>query len=378
MWRQTGAGFGVFGVIAALTFALIGAGLVVLFVSFIQPSERDGIRILMTLTLLPAAAAFLLLLFQFGYHLFALQSVRTERLERARLDAWVAYVVHEGVCPPLDLMSASALARLRETTSGSYSDGLADLYRQNGFLRRDIEALASRQYAYRSSALSRLGQIREPGAIPALQGLLAAGVKSMATEVLRTLARSLDAGGMTLETAIREFKAACDARNFSSGEIESALVLTGRHSAGLVRDFLEVGREPIAALTVLGHNNLLELVPLLARYLRSEDPEIRAAALRTIAKVELAPRDSSALILEALEARQSFVRAQAAKASVTVPMSDAEGPLVRALGDRDWWVRRNAAASLAAFGPAGKAVLARVALSHSDPFARESARRAVQ
>jgi HEAT repeat protein len=159
------------------------------------------------------------------------------------------------------------------------------------------------------------------------------------------------------------------------GEVESALVLTGGKCTELVRTLLSKGRYPIAAIVVIGHRNLLELVPLLRHYLVSENPEIRAAALRTVAKMELAPGGSHSLILAGLEAKEPFVRAQAAKAAVTVPLVDAEVPLTRALGDTDWWVRRNSAASLAAFGPEGQRILAEVSRSHEDAFARESARR---
>ncbi|HEX7005071.1 MAG TPA: HEAT repeat domain-containing protein [Trueperaceae bacterium] len=376
MSRPYGGGFGLFGLIAALTFVLIGSGIVVLFISFIQPSERETLRLMVTLTLLPGAAAFLLLLFQFGYHLYALGSKRSNRLERSRLEAWVAFAVDEGPLPPGDEISAAALARLRETTTGSYSQELARLYEESAFLLRDLNALKGRQHAAKSRALSRLGRIRSARAIPALQRLLASSSHAAAVEVLRTLARSLDNEETPPDAALAEFETACAQHQFSSGEIESALVLTGSKCPGLVRQLLQAGRYPTAAITVIGHRNLLELVPLLAPHLSSPDPEVRAAALRTVAKIELAPSGSRQQILSALGAGEAFVRAQAAKAAVTLPLDDARAPLTRALGDADWWVRRNAAASLAAFGPAGKAVLARVMVDHGDPFAREIARRA--
>lgn len=378
MRRSDLAGLGLFGFISALTFALVCGGLVVLFISFIRPSDQLSIRLLVTLALLPGAAAFVLLMFQLGYHLHASGQKQAGEVERSRLEEWAAFLLDDGPLPRLDRSSASALARLRETTAGAYSEAAAEAYVQFGYLDSDLESLAGRGRQHQWSALSRLGQIREPGALEALQKLLRNCPERMAVEGLRTLARTLDNAGVSEDSAVTEFLTACAARRFTAGEVESALVLTGRQCPGLVRYLLSVGIHVIPALNVAGHLNLLEAVPMIRPYLRSAGPEVRAAALRSVAELQLAPDRSGESILEGLHADQAFVRGQAAKALITLPLEEAAGALVEALGDPDWWVRRNAAASLAAFGPAGRVVLDRARVSHEDPFARESARRAIR
>lgn len=375
MWRRHGAGLLVFTGLSTFTFVLVVAGLAVLFISFIQPSERHEVRVLLLVTLSTGATAFLLLSFQFVYHLVSSPRKGTDDALRTRLDAWLAYAADEGPLPPSDALSATALTRLREITAGESSEHFARLYEQHGFLVRDLRAVAGNRAHPRAQAIARLAKIRHRDSIPALRSLLKRKCgRRLAVEVLHSLARILDSESVSLHEARHEFMKCSEEYSFTPGEIEGALVLTGRHSAGLVRHILVTNRHPLSALEVVGHKHLTQLVPLLSPYLLAEDPEIRAGALRAVASLQLAPTDAEPAILSGLEAGESFVRAQAAKACVAIRLEVAEAPLIRALADDDWWVRRNAAQSIAAFGTPGIAILDREVSSHPDRFARDAAR----
>lgn len=101
------------------------------------------------------------------------------------------------------------------------------------------------------------------------------------------------------------------------------------------------------------------------------DPELRAAAARTLGK--LGDRDSFAALVSLLNDPVWYVRAAAARALGTLPVDGrASIALGRALGDSTWWVRAKAAQSLSLHGASGVDALIG-AVGGGDRYARDIA-----
>jgi HEAT repeat protein len=68
-----------------------------------------------------------------------------------------------------------------------------------------------------------------------------------------------------------------------------------------------------------------------------------------------------------------FVRVVAVRAARRQPLPHVLALLIERLGDSSWWVRKGAAETLAAMGPAGEEALFEAAESHPDRYARDMA-----
>jgi HEAT repeat protein len=128
-----------------------------------------------------------------------------------------------------------------------------------------------------------------------------------------------------------------------------------------------------AALDAVARLQLLVFGEESARFLDHPDPEVRAAALRAVAKVGLLPSSAYQAVLEACRDEVDFVRIHAVAAARLLPHDRATAALWDGLGDRSWWVRRSAADAMAALGPAGLGELGHAATAHPDRYARDIA-----
>jgi HEAT repeat protein len=128
--------------------------------------------------------------------------------------------------------------------------------------------------------------------------------------------------------------------------------------------------------TLVGrYSELAGLGDELAALTNDPDSEVRAAAVRTLARVggPLAERAAVA----ALSDDEPFVRVHAARALGTLGATRTAALVATLLADRDWWVRSAAKQTLESFGRAAEEVLF-MYLEHADEFARNGAAEVLQ
>lgn len=111
------------------------------------------------------------------------------------------------------------------------------------------------------------------------------------------------------------------------------------------------------------------LVPSAGRFLADARPEVRAAAVRTLAVLGAPAAD----LLDHLDDPDGRVRADACSAMATLRARDQAGRLASALADRDHGVRQAAAHALGRLGAAGRLLLERAAKG-ADLYAADAAR----
>jgi|HigsolmetaAR203D_1030402.scaffolds.fasta_scaffold00568_9 hypothetical protein len=115
----------------------------------------------------------------------------------------------------------------------------------------------------------------------------------------------------------------------------------------------------------------ISAIPMLERLLDSEDREIRARALKSIAEIGFATRHDK--VLELARSDSWVERMHSVRLIRSCSMERGIPLLVELLGDREWWVRYRAAESLTHFGEVGRSRLMWAREHHPDAFARDMA-----
>lgn len=314
---------------------------------------------------------------QIGIHVRTRRTATTREDEIASwMHRWVALDPEAPTPVVRGIPAAEALARLREEVTGPESKRFAERYQASGLLAVDVSTALRGRGLSRIRALERLAMIRHPSAIEPLLRLTQHRDVVVARIARRALARTL--GRIVLpDTRLQAtFAEAIDDPRVTEGEVAELLMLLQNHAEPVLAWMLDPDSDaPMrgAALDVVGSENKLDLADRLEPWLRSPQQELQAAALRAVAALEYAPPGTRDEILDALESPARFVRTQACKACIALPWLEVREPIVSALGDREWWVRRAAAQTLARFGAPGRAALATAAESHADPYARDMA-----
>jgi hypothetical protein len=162
---------------------------------------------------------------------------------------------------------------------------------------------------------------------------------------------------------------------FGQGLIEEALVVLGENAGPLLFALLEKGEPQLVklGLTVIERSKFQDWAAWCLPWLASSSAELRASALRALAKLQIVPYEASGAIEAALNDAEWFVRAQAANASVSVMTSSIDAALLKALADQNWWVRHNAAKSLKDRGTYARELLNWAAFNHEDRYGRDMA-----
>lgn len=159
--------------------------------------------------------------------------------------------------------------------------------------------------------------------------------------------------------------------------VKDALLRVGRPAIEpLLRHLTEVDGDPAA--------EALELAAGIAdsRFLRPALTHCRASHVQTRSRAAtlagaIGGAQATAALTELLSDAAPEVRASSAKALGKLRHWPAAGALAECLRDRDWNVRLAAAVGLRGLGAAGVLVLRR-AMTDSDPFARDMARRVLE
>lgn len=278
--------------------------------------------------------------------------------------------------------AAEALARLRESVRGETAARFEHLYERSGLLQADLDAAVRGSGLGGVRAIERLAMVRHRAAILPLARLTRSRDPVLSRLARRAAVRTLAAAqGREADVVEVGTRLLSDAR-VSAGEATELLLLLGASGTPLLLELLDpdAGRSlrlRIAALEAIGRDDRIDLAGRVDAWARDPDPELRAAALRCYRTLEHVPDGGEAPVLASLSDPVPFVRTQAAGACVALSFPAVERPLWLALGDRDRWVRRTAAATLSALGAEGRAALQRAATGHEDRFARDAAAEAL-
>lgn len=293
-----------------------------------------------------------------------------------RLLTW-AYT-DQPILRPLDRAGVATLLTLRDVMHGEVSDRLRDLYRQEGWLARDLQHLNRRSTSslLRAEVIERLALLRDPEALDTLARQLSHRNQEVRSLALLAIARS--AGRLPLErneqhTYSLAVHAALIGGTFSVGQAQEALTVMDHHGQGLSRDLLlrSSSTLQLVVLEVLARRRSAELHEDVIPLLDAVHPELRAGALKVLSRSGQIPSVAHARILELTQDPVTFVRLQATSATALLqPLPEQD--LWTLMGDAHWWVRRAAAQGLGRSN-AGRTILTRAGQSHLDRYARDIA-----
>lgn len=285
---------------------------------------------------------------------------------------------------PLGRDAIGALLELREAVRGAEADRLLDLLRRYRVARRLEDRVRGRRIARRLQALEDLARARTPEAVPTLLGAVIDPDRRVQVAAARAVARTLaDVADPGVREELAEvFAVSLIAARLPFGVIEEVLLLADDAAPALVAAILarEDLPEPFvrAALDAVARLGLLAFAEAATSRLGHPDPEVRAAALRVVARLHVLPEDGREAVRAALEDEVEFVRIHATAAATLLPREAALAALWERLGDPSWWVRRAAAEALASLGRAGLAELGYAARTHPDRYARDMAAQALR
>jgi HEAT repeat protein len=327
-----------------------------------------------------ALSGTVLLLFGFLLLLRFITTVSSGRAQRR--EATVTRVVYRclqlvsGSPPDLRTLSSfdrrlirKILLHLALDLRGETSDRIAGLYRQLGFLHRDLARLRSWRAITRANAAADLGLVRIADAVPALLTMLddpdmrvrqsAVWALGQAGEpdTIAALIRLL--GDPSRPVARRAHEVLAE----RGGEIKNAIVAYAATTAS------RAGR--LAAIELIGWLRIADGADLLLTFATDMDAEVRVKSVKAAAAIG-DPRFLD-IFHRSLRDGRWEVRCQAAKGLSVFGSPDSIQPLTTALRDRQWWVRFYAATALAEIGSLGELAL-QEALRDPEPSVREMAR----
>lgn len=267
----------------------------------------------------------------------------------------------------------SVLLGLALDLRGDTGEAIAELYRELGFVRRDLKRLKSWRGATRASAAADLGLIHSADAMPAL-------VHALDDADIRVRQAAVWAIGQvgTAAALTGLVRLLGDPRLIVSHRAQEVLAERGREVADAILSYATGSssrRGRLAAIELIGWLRISAAADLLLVGMSDLDPEIRVKSVKAAAAIG-DPR-----FLEPfhalLEDHRWEVRCQAAKGLSLFGSPTSVPRLTAALRDRHWWVRFYAATALAEVGPGGEEALS-TALQDPEPSVQDMARYLLQ
>ena len=327
-----------------------------------------------------ALALLTLTVYILGYH--ALSAVR-ERRHRELLERWTEQWIatvffHQSPPkPPLSVEAEDAAFQLRELIKGDEAHAVSELLELFGVDQRLIRQMSSRRLARRLEALDQLARGRFRGAFYPLLAQLEDREPIIRLMAGRALAGTLAEWPPGLEQthAAAAFTETLKEATLPSGAAGEVLLLLEDAARPVLATLLvTTAAHPKilrAALDAAGRLGLSQLKGKVGLSITHPDPEVRAAALRALARLGECPSNFADDLVTALDDQTEFVRVQAARATIGLPQKLVVPLLYETMADRSWWVRRASAESLLRLGTGGRAALRRAAEGHPDRFARD-------
>lgn len=263
----------------------------------------------------------------------------------------------------------SILLRLALDLRGDTGEAIATLYRQLGFLKKDLASLKSWRPNRRANAAADLGLIHSAETMPALVRALQdpdARVRQAAVWAIGQVGIPASLGGLVPLLGDRNLVLAHRAQEVLAergGEIADSILQYAETTSS------RSGR--LAAVELIGWLRITTGADLLLSCMSDLDPEVRVKSVKAAAAVG-DPR-FLATFHSRLEDVRWEVRCQAAKGLSLFGGAASVPRLAAALRDHHWWVRFYAATALAEVGPAGEEALSS-ALHDPEPAVQEMAR----
>ena len=263
----------------------------------------------------------------------------------------------------------STLLGLALDLRGDSGEAIATLYRELGFLKKDLASLTSWRPIRRANAAADLGLIHSAEAIPALIRALQDSdvrVRQAAVWAIGQVGTPASLAGLVRLLGDRSLVVA--------HRVQEVLAERGREIPDSILRYAETtssrsGR--LAAVELIGWLRINTGADLLLSGMRDLDVEVRVKSVKAAAAIG-DPRFLDTFHSRLEDVRWE-VRCQAAK-GLSLFGSPASVPrLAAALRDSHWWVRFYAATALAEVGPVGEEALSS-ALRDPDPSVQEMAR----
>ena len=254
---------------------------------------------------------------------------------------------------------------LREITGDGRANILA-VAKELGLVERNTRLLNHWDWARRDIAAMRLGLYGLPETVPALVRRL----RDRRIEVRYTAGRSL--GMIDSPEAAEALVAIFDQPHLlDTPRVLEIVQSMRRRMSGPLRSLLTQDRNEavkLLAIDLIGDLQDNSLADILRELLSSQDREQVIRALKALGKLSV-PRYTEQII--ALGTDNSWeVRAQVCKTIGLLKIEAGIDLLHECLGDQAFWVRRNAAEAIVAFGQQGYDVLEQEK-THPDVFARD-------
>jgi HEAT repeat protein len=330
-----------------------------------------------------------LLLLLVNFALLGAQALRTSRRERFLRrqepwrERWPEVMSREGrlPAPPLPPEGVSAFLDFKESLDEEGQRMLGELARYYGLDATIVARLGSRRLSVRLETLEALAKLRAPEALPSLLALIDDPELLIRLRAARGAARTvaaLPAGKDRDEAALALLNRLQEARLPLSAVGETLLLLGGAAERALARLLRShVANDLVrVALEVSGRLRLSALAPKVASFVAAPNPELRAAALKSLSQLGVLPEGSRDAVEAACADAVEAVRIEAMRAAALLPPQRAQALLWRGLGDRAWAVRLGAAQMLLRLSK-GEEVLRRALDEHPDRYARAVALQAL-
>jgi len=263
----------------------------------------------------------------------------------------------------------SILLGLALDLRGDTGEAIATIYRELGFLQRDLARLRSWRPSRRAYAAADLGLIHSAESMPALVRAL----DDRDVRVRQAAVWAIGQGGAP--DAVAGLVPMLGDKNLVvAHRAQEVLAERGGEVAPSILQYAETtssssGR--LAALELIGWLRIATGADILLRCMSDLDPEIRVKSVKAAATIG-DPRFLEAFHSGLGDVRWE-VRCQAAKGLGLFGSPASVPRLAAALRDQHWWVRFYAATALAEVGPAGEEALS-AALHDPDPSVQEMAR----
>lgn len=299
-------------------------------------------------------------------------AARRER-DRANTNLWLGKLAEQLLTPGVVATrtkpthaALEALLDLQDTLAGDAGEAVTMLLRRSGLVRVEAGRRRMRTRFGLLELLETLARARLPEYLPLVQRYFGHRDATVRFAAARAAARIADADSSP-ELAERLAPLALGARAWLE------VLLLFRAPEAPVRKLLATGDASArwAAVEVVGRRHLLSLAEDLCALLSEQDDELRAAALRALARLRFLPTGHEDLVFAALLDDADFVRLQAVR--VLELMSDARIGLAlwERLGDPSFYVRQAAARALE---KVDNALLLQASQAHPDRYGRAMAR----